>query len=67
MNNADLNRQQAVQLVDTLTTLGLRHAVLSPGARNTPLMLALHDAASNGAEITLHSVIDERAAASWRL
>ena len=67
MNNADLNRQQAVQLVETLTTLGLRHAVLSPGARNTPLMLALHDAASSGAEITLHSVIDERAAAFYAL
>lgn len=67
MNNADLNRQQAVQLVETLTTLGLRHAVISPGARNTPLMLALHDAASSGAEITLHSIIDERAAAFYAL
>ena len=66
MNNADLNRRQAVQLVETLTALGLRHAVLSPGARNTPLMLALHDAVTQGSDIRLHSVIDERAAAIER-
>jgi 2-succinyl-5-enolpyruvyl-6-hydroxy-3-cyclohexene-1-carboxylate synthase len=67
VNNADLNRRRAVQLVESLTTLGLRHAVLSPGARNTPLMLALHDAALAGAPITLHSVIDERAAGFYAL
>ena len=67
MNNADLNRRQAVQLVETLTALGLRHAVLSPGARNTPLMLALHDAVTQGSDIRLHSVIDERAAAFYAL
>ena len=67
MNNADLNRQQAVQLVETLIRLGLRHAVISPGARNTPLMLALHDASLEGHPISLHSVIDERAAGFYAL
>ena len=67
MNIADLNRQQAVQLVDTLIAMGLRHAVISPGARNTPLMLALHDSAVDGRDITLHSAVDERAAAFYAL
>ena len=67
MNTAELNRRRAVQLIDTAITLGLRHAVISPGARNTPVVLALHDACEAGKPITLHSVIDERAAGFFAL
>ncbi len=56
-----------MQLIDTALRMGLRHAVLSPGARNTPLVLALHDAKESGKSITLHSVIDERAAGFFAL
>jgi len=67
VKTAQLNRRQAVQLVETALALGLRHAVLSPGARNTPIVLALHDAHQAGQDITLHSVIDERAAGFFAL
>ncbi len=67
MNTADLNRRQAVHLVQTLAALGLKHAVLSPGARNTPVVLALHDAVEQGCPIQLHSVVDERAAGFFAL
>jgi len=67
VNTAQLNRRRAVQLVDTAIALGLRHAVISPGARNTPVVLALHDAREAGKPIALHSVIDERAAGFFAL
>ena len=67
MNTAQLNRRQAKQLVDSALKMGLSHAVVSPGARNTPLVLALHDAVEAGASIQLFSVIDERAAGFFAL
>lgn len=46
-------------LTDLLIAHGVRHAVISPGSRNTPLIIAL----SRREEITCHVVIDERSAA----
>lgn len=46
-------------LADLLIAHGVRHIVLSPGSRNTPLILAL----SRRAETQCHVVIDERSAA----
>jgi 2-succinyl-5-enolpyruvyl-6-hydroxy-3-cyclohexene-1-carboxylate synthase len=45
-------------LVDELARGGTRHAVTSPGSRNTPILAAL--TAHGG--LTAHSVVDERAA-----
>jgi 2-succinyl-5-enolpyruvyl-6-hydroxy-3-cyclohexene-1-carboxylate synthase len=49
-------------VVEALLGAGVRQVVLAPGSRNAPLSFALHDAATAGA-LTLHSRIDERAAA----
>ena len=57
------NRDHAAALVGTLVNCGVRHAVISPGSRNTPIVLALDQLARAGAPITLHSVLDERSAA----
>lgn len=46
-------------LADLLVAHGVRHAVLSPGSRNTPLILAL----SRRNDMECHVVIDERSAA----
>ena len=49
-----------VQILDeSLVAHGVRHAVISPGSRNTPVIMAL---ARNNAIVT-HTVIDERSAA----
>jgi len=50
-------------ICDLLLTHGVRDAVVSPGSRNTPLIIAL----SARGEITKHTVIDERAAAFYAL
>jgi 2-succinyl-5-enolpyruvyl-6-hydroxy-3-cyclohexene-1-carboxylate synthase len=54
-------------IAETAIALGMEHAVLSPGARNTPLVLALHDMQEAGWPIQLHSIIDERAAGFFAL
>ena len=46
-------------LADLLTAHGVRHAVLSPGSRNTPLILAL----TRREGMECHVVVDERSAA----
>lgn len=51
------NAQAACAFIDALRGQ-VRHAVVSPGSRNTPLVLALHAAP----EIETHVVIDERTA-----
>jgi 2-succinyl-5-enolpyruvyl-6-hydroxy-3-cyclohexene-1-carboxylate synthase len=66
-DTARLNRDQAILIAQTAIEHGVSHAVLSPGARNTPLVLALHDMKANGWPIELHSVIDERAAGFFAL
>ena len=45
-------------LVGTLAKMGVRHAVVSPGSRSTPLLAALLDEL----EVYVHSIIDERSA-----
>src|SRR6185312_11881221 len=46
-----------------LAASGVRHVVISPGSRSTPLVLA----AAAEKEITCHTVIDERSAAFFAL
>ncbi len=45
-------------LVGTLAKTGVKHAVVSPGSRSTPLLAALLDEH----EVRVHSIIDERSA-----
>lgn len=63
---AALNRAAAHALVAALARGGVREAVVSPGSRNTPLVLALHTLAGAGA-LRLHVVLDERAAGFFAL
>ena len=51
----------AAVLVGELVRGGVREAVLSPGSRNAPLSLALHEANRSG-RLRLHVRIDERSA-----
>lgn len=53
----------AAILAAVLAEQGVRHAVVSPGSRNAPLVLALH----HHPDITVHVSIDERAAAHHAL
>ena len=48
-------------LVDELIACGVTDAVLTPGSRNAPLSMALHDADATG-RLRLHVRIDERTA-----
>jgi 2-succinyl-5-enolpyruvyl-6-hydroxy-3-cyclohexene-1-carboxylate synthase len=52
-------RAFALVLVDQLARLGVRHAVVAPGSRSTPIALALFEQP----EIDVHVRIDERSAA----
>lgn len=56
---ADVNSAWGRVLADELARCGLRHAVIAPGSRSTPLVLAL----AAHPDVEDHSVIDERAAA----
>lgn len=60
---ANINHLWAHAIADELARCGVRHAVISPGSRSAPLVLAL----SGHRDITDHSVIDERAAAFFAL
>ncbi len=53
----------AAVLAAVLAEQGVRHAVVSPGSRNAPLVLALH----HQPELTVHVSIDERSAAHHAL
>ena len=53
----------AAVLASVLAEQGVRHAVVSPGSRNAPLVLALH----HHPDIAVHVTIDERAAAHHAL
>ncbi len=55
----DANTAFARAFVDECRRSGVEHAVLAPGSRSTPLALAL----AGEPQITLHVVLDERAAA----
>ena len=56
---AEANTRAAMTLVEALARLGLRHAVLSPGSRSTPLAIAL----AKNDTIETHIHFDERGAA----
>ena len=51
-NNYEFSRY----LIETFSVFGVKHAFVSPGSRNTPLMLALSDQS----KIKVTNVIDER-------
>ena len=55
----DLAATYCATLVDEWVALGLRHAVVAPGSRSTPLALAL---LADG-RLRVEVVLDERAAA----
>jgi len=61
--SADGNAAAAAALVSGLVHGGVAHAVLSPGARNTPLTLAFADRD----DVAVTSVLDERAAGFFAL
>jgi 2-succinyl-5-enolpyruvyl-6-hydroxy-3-cyclohexene-1-carboxylate synthase len=62
-----LNALQAGTLVRALVDGGAKHAVISPGSRSTPLVLALHALAQIDDSLTLHTVLDERSAGFFAL
>lgn len=62
MSFAALQAAWAQWLIDGLVAVGVRRAVVSPGSRSTPLVLALARAEADG-EIEVRVVVDERAAA----
>jgi 2-succinyl-5-enolpyruvyl-6-hydroxy-3-cyclohexene-1-carboxylate synthase len=59
----NLNQRWAATLVGALSGCGVRHAVIAPGSRSTPLALAFADRA----DVKCWSVIDERSAAFFAL
>lgn len=63
MTPANRNQLWASIFADELFRSGVRHAVIAPGSRSTPLVLAF---AEHGG-FTIHSIIDERSAAFFAL
>ena len=63
MPEPTLNQRWAATLVGALVGGGVRHAVIAPGSRSTPLALAFADRP----DVKLWSVIDERSAAFFAL
>ncbi len=62
-NTGDLNYRWASQLIEGLCSAGAKHAVISPGARSTPLVLAC----DQHQDIEPHVIIDERCASFFAL
>ncbi|MEZ4268428.1 MAG: 2-succinyl-5-enolpyruvyl-6-hydroxy-3-cyclohexene-1-carboxylic-acid synthase [Myxococcota bacterium] len=60
-------RLAAEALLRALVGAGVRDAVISPGSRNAPLVLALDRLHREGEPIRLHTILDERAAAFFAL
>ena len=63
MSDPNLQTRWASLLIDSLVEAGIRHAVVSPGSRSTPVTLA----AIRNDKLTVHSIIDERSAAFFAL
>jgi len=53
----------AQTFVDELARCGIEHAVIAPGSRSTPLVMAF----AQNPHFTIHSIIDERSAAFFAL
>ena len=60
---SNLHIAWAELLLSSLASAGIRHVVVSPGSRSTPLVLA----AANEARIETHVIVDERSAAFFAL
>ena len=63
MDSTNANTALASAFVEELARCGVRHAVVSPGSRSTPLAVALWREA--GIEVTV--IVDERSAAFFAL
>jgi 2-succinyl-5-enolpyruvyl-6-hydroxy-3-cyclohexene-1-carboxylate synthase len=63
MDSTNANTALASAFVEELARGGLRHAVVSPGSRSTPLAIALW----RQAEIEVSVIVDERSAAFFAL
>jgi 2-succinyl-5-enolpyruvyl-6-hydroxy-3-cyclohexene-1-carboxylate synthase len=61
--SATLNQRWAATLIGALVGAGVRHAVIAPGSRSTPLALAFADRS----DVRCWSVIDERSAGFFAL
>ena len=66
MNKADLQAGWARWLIDALVACGVRRAVVSPGSRSTPLVLAIAAAEAQG-RLASTVVVDERSAGFFAL
>ncbi len=66
MSFAALQAAWAEWLLDGLIAAGVRHAVVSPGSRSTPLVLAIGRAEAAG-RLDATVIVDERAAAFFAL
>jgi len=62
-NSGETNILWAFALLDGLAAEGLRHVVISPGSRSTPLVVA----AEQHPDLTIHVVLDERSAGFYAL
>ncbi len=63
MSEPTLNQRWAATLVGALVARGVRHAVVAPGSRSTPLALAF----AEHPEVRTWSILDERSAAFFAL
>lgn len=61
LSGAVATATHARRIARTLVHNGVNNVVISPGSRSTPLVLAFAEAAEGG-DVTLHTVLDERAA-----
>ena len=66
MTQARVNGAWAGALIEGMLAGGARQAVVSPGSRHTPVVLALHHAAQMG-QLRIHTVLDERTAGFFAL
>ncbi|MEM1348089.1 MAG: thiamine pyrophosphate-binding protein [Myxococcota bacterium] len=62
-DDPNINARWGRVIVEELVRSGVRDACLSPGSRNTPLVLEL----ANHAQVRTHSIVDERSAGFFGL
>lgn len=68
MSDFTLNQRWSASLVGALVSTGVRHAVICPGSRSTPLALAFAErSAARPEALGLWSIIDERSAGFFAL